>query len=93
MDKRILREVYSKISKAREATAGCEVLDIPQVLERLDEAIEMCGTFRDEGNLGWVQITLGEIRKEIKKVKVYGDRLKPDRELCDILNAMLKVLG
>jgi hypothetical protein len=93
MDKKILRMVYTKISSAREATAGCEVLDIPQVLERLDEAIEICGTFRDMGNLGAVQITLGEIRKEIRKVKVYGDRLKPDRELCDILNEMLKVLG
>lgn len=100
MDKKVLADVYSKLKSARETVAGCDYQDLPVTIEKVKEALNSMTTAFSEARfnakdcgtlLGWVNRTI--LAKGIlERAKEYGDRLEPDRILCDVLNEMLKVL-
>jgi hypothetical protein len=98
MDKKILGEVYSKLKSARETVAGGNVQDLNSTILKVREAIYFMAEklahlgFEDLGVvLGWNnKIILA--KGLLERAKTYGDRLVPDRILCDVLNEMLAIL-
>lgn len=84
-------ELYWKISKAREACAGCNIQSFAIVRRLIEEAIEYLSSkptlCPDITTIRLLQ--LEEALSLIEKAKEYGDRLKPDAILCEILNEML----
>lgn len=91
-----LRTFYTLLSRAREATAGCCVMEIPEVVSRLADAKSFLLDWlsRDEmARLAWgrsFETEIIKVEKLLWAVKVYGDRLEPDRILCDVLNRILE---
>jgi len=88
-DQEILRELRSKISRAREACAGSHVQPIPRVVDFLTEAI----SYAMENGFGFVADILVRVKQVVERAKVYGDRLEPDQKLSDILNRLDSVIG
>jgi len=98
MDKKVLADVYSKLKSAREMVAGGNYQEFPIVIDKVKEALgfmseefakcefsECCTVLDWTNRILYAKILLEE-------AKEYGDRLEPDRILCDVLNEMLKVL-
>jgi hypothetical protein len=100
----MLREIYSILQSARESVAGCQVQDLPVSIERVVNArMFMSNILEHFGEdktasfhgyatfLGWKH-KVAAAERLLKQAKNYGDRLGPDRMLCDVLNEMLKEL-
>jgi len=106
MDKKVLREVYSKLQSARESIAGGNVLELSESLKRVNLALLELVFLESRCNLNGHSldqlVTLEQVRIWLNKAIMaksllenahdYGDRLAPDRILCDVLNEMLTIL-
>lgn len=79
-------ELYRLIGKAREACAGCDVAEVVELHELLNEAADY--SIRESRTD--IYLKLIEVRSFILGIKEYKDRLKPDQLLCDIMNGMLE---
>jgi hypothetical protein len=99
----MLREIYSILQSARESVAGCQVQDLPVSIERVAKArVSMTTALEHFGDgvtpfcgygtfLAWKH-KVAAAERLLKQARNYGDRLGPDRMLCDVLNEMLKEL-
>ena len=91
-----LRTFYYLLSKAREATAGACVMEIPDVVSKLMNAKSFLFNWLGRDKLArglWgrsFETEIVKVEKLLWKVKDYGDRLEPDRILCDVLNKILE---
>ena len=89
------RDLYAKISKAREACAGCDIKPITEVRSLLKEAIEYIhGRYHRDAPEFLLKSRLKMVYRNLEPIPgrhfTYGDRLGPDQALCDILNEMLE---
>jgi len=82
-----MNKLYYYINRAREATAGSNIQDKETLLKYAKEALQYA-VFT--GADITIQNKLIQVYELIINIKEYGDRLKPDNILCDILNEMLK---
>lgn len=83
------REFYLLLKSTRESVAGSEVLTVPGVLMKLDRAINYLRERLSDNcweNLAYDSL-IEIVRPGIEKIRTYGDRLKPDASLCDVLNS------
>lgn len=86
-------ELYRLVSRAREACAGGNYKELPEVINLVQKTMDYInkkyGYSRET-----VEFTMWAALRVIKEIleesKGYGDRLGPDQLLCDILNEMLK---
>jgi len=98
MDKKVLADVYSKLKSARETVAGGNYQEFPIAIDRVKEALGFMSEEFAKFDLKYYGTVLSWVNRTIlakgllERAKEYGDRLEPDRILCDILNEMLKVL-
>lgn len=81
-----LRDLRKYISRAREACAGSNTRQLSEVRRLVNEACKRARELRYETIAG----ALSVIWHILLHAKTYGDRLAPDRTLCDILNGLDK---
>jgi len=81
-------ELRRLISKAREACAGSNVKSFRDVNILIGKAYG----FAYQVRCYEIAKQLLEISNLVSQAKNYGDRLEPDRRLCDILNGIDKEL-
>jgi hypothetical protein len=86
-------ELYRLISSAREACAGGDYKELPEVISLVQEAMDYVN--RAYGYDRWTKeftiwAALRTIKERLEVAKDYGGRLLPDQMLCEILNGMLE---
>jgi hypothetical protein len=76
---------------ARESCAGSCILPIKDVIKLVDNAMVYIANTYGGGNAEYSLVyALEAIKRDLEQAKEYGDRLKPDNILCEILNQMLR---
>jgi len=88
-EQEMLKELRSKISKAREACAGSNVQPMKHVQGHLGMAIH----YATKNGFKFIAQELYNIGEVLGCAQNYGDRLGPDQRLSDIINRLDRVIG